>query len=72
MPEVVDISQRHKQDMTDVIASLLPVSQNQKYDAQALAVAVDGAIIRAQFDRTPEAALSSIDRIQKALLGMSK
>ncbi|MFA5171767.1 MAG: TetR/AcrR family transcriptional regulator [Sulfuriferula sp.] len=72
MPEVVDISQRHKQDMTEAIASLLPASQYQKHDAQALALAVDGAIIRAQFDRTPEAALSSIDRIQKALLGISK
>lgn len=72
LPEVVEITQRHKQEMADVIASLLPPSRHRKQDAQALALTVDGAIIRAQFDQTPDAALSSLERIQKALLVIKK
>lgn len=68
MPEVLDITRRHKQEMEDVIASMLPASRHRKRDAQALAVAVDGAIIRAQYDKSVDAALSSLDLIQKALL----
>ena len=68
LPEVVEITRRHKHEMTDVIMSLLPTSRHRKQDAQALALAVDGAIIRAQYDQTPEAALSSLELIQKSLL----
>lgn len=72
LPEVVEIARRHKQDMTDFIASLLPPSRQQKQDAKALALAIDGAIIRAQFDQSPDAALASLERILKALLGINK
>lgn len=72
LPAVVDISQRHKQDMTEAIAALLPSSRRRKADALALALAVDGAIIRAQFDQTPQAALVSLNRLLKALLVVSK
>jgi len=68
LPEVVEIARRHKDEMTDVIAGLLPASRHRKQDAQALALAVDGAIIRAQFDQTPDAALSALEVIQKSLL----
>ncbi len=33
-----------------------------------LALAVDGAIVRAQFDQNPLAALASLERIRKSLL----
>jgi AcrR family transcriptional regulator len=72
LPEVVDISLRHKQDVADVIAELLPPSRHRKQDAQALAVAVDGAIIRAQFDRSPDAALLALNRLLTALLKVKK
>jgi AcrR family transcriptional regulator len=72
LPEVVDISCRHKQDVADVIANLLPPSRYRKHNAQALVVAVDGAIVRAQFDQSPDAALLALDRLLKALLTIKK
>lgn len=68
LPEVVEISRRHKQDMTEAIERLLPPSRLRKADAQALALAVDGAIVRAQFDHAPEPALHALDRLVKAVL----
>jgi AcrR family transcriptional regulator len=65
LSEVVKIAQRHKQEMTTVIASLLPASTHRKQDTQAIALAVDGAIVRAQFDETPDAALKALARILK-------
>jgi AcrR family transcriptional regulator len=67
LPEVVKIGQRHKQEMTTVIASLLPASTRRKQDTQAIALAVDGAIVRAQFDATPNAALKALTRILKSI-----
>lgn len=69
LPAVVAITQRHKQDMADAIAGLLPPSRHNKLDASDLALAVDGAITRAQIEESPDAALASLKRIQKALLG---
>lgn len=68
LPEVVDISRRHKQDMVSAIANLLPPSDRREQDATALALAVDGAIIRAQFDHDPDAALQALERILKSIL----
>ncbi len=50
LAEVVDISQSHKQDMTKVIAELLPPVPQRGQLAVAVAIAVDGAIVRAQFE----------------------
>jgi hypothetical protein len=36
--------------------------------AQAIALAIDGAIVRAQFDETPDVALDALKRIVKSLL----
>lgn len=67
LPEVAEITRRHKQEMTNVIASLLPPSRQRNQYAQAIALTVDGAIVRAQFDETPDAALKALDRILKSL-----
>lgn len=67
LPEVMAISRRHKDDMTTAIAALLPPSRSRAKDARAIAVAVDGAIIQAQFGETPAAALEALARILKAL-----
>ena len=69
LPEVVDITRRHKQDMADAIAQLLPASRQRRRQATDLALAVDGAIVRAQFDQDPRAALASLERIRKSLMG---
>ena len=72
MPAVVAIARHHKKDMADAIAGLLPPSRHCKQDAQDLALAVDGAITRAQTDSTPHAALASLKRIQKSLQRSSR
>lgn len=69
LPEVSETARRHKDEMADAIAGLLPDSPQRSALAQALAVAVDGAIIRAQYDPTPEVALAALERIVAALLG---
>ncbi|EYC49767.1 TetR family transcriptional regulator [Hylemonella gracilis str. Niagara R] len=66
-PQVREIAQRHKQDMTEAIASLLPPSRRRKQDALTIALAVDGAIVRAQTDAAPEPALRSLSRLLRAL-----
>ena len=68
MPEVLEIAQRHKQEMTAVIANLLPPSRRREKDAQAIALAIDGAIIRAQFEQTPDTALLVLSILLKPLL----
>lgn len=60
MPEVVEITRSHKQDMTGAIAELLPHSELREQYAEALSIAVDGAIVRAQFDESPDKALESL------------
>jgi len=67
LSEVVKIARRHKQEMTSAIASLLPASARSKQDTQAVALAVDGAIVRAQFDETPDAALKALSIILRAM-----
>ena len=63
LPEVVETARRHKADMAGLIAALLPPSRQRARDAQALALAVDGAIVHAQFDASPDAALKGLQRL---------
>ena len=73
LPEAVDISRRHKLDMAAVIRTLLPASsRTAKADARALAMAVDGAIVGAQFEDSPEVALKSLARVVKAITDTAK
>jgi AcrR family transcriptional regulator len=68
MPDVVEITRRHKQDMTNAIAGLLPASGQRRAHAQAIALAVDGAIVQAQFSGSANAPLQALGRVLKALL----
>ncbi len=72
LPEITEIARRHKQEITDVIASLLPPSRQRRQNAQAAALAMDGAIVRAQFDETPDAALKVFERVLKLLQASTK
>jgi AcrR family transcriptional regulator len=63
---VVQIAQGHKQHMQQVIADLLPAGPNQASTAGAAALAVDGAIVRAQMEGV-EAALAGLRRLLEAL-----
>jgi AcrR family transcriptional regulator len=67
VPGVNEITRRHKADMTRALARLLPPSSRRRHLATDLAVAVDGAIVRAQIDGNPKAALASLRRIVAAL-----
>jgi len=67
LPEVLAISRSHKREMADTIASLLPASRQREQDAQAIALLVDGAIVRAQCEPTPEVVLKTLARALKAL-----
>ena len=68
LPGVVELAQRHKRDMVAAIASVLAPSEQREADAQAIALAVDGAIIRVQMQAQPDAALQSLNRVMKAML----
>ncbi|HQT31443.1 MAG TPA: TetR/AcrR family transcriptional regulator [Thiobacillus sp.] len=68
LPEVVAITRRHKDEATQVLAAVLPASKQRLELAQAIAMAIDGAIVRAQFDHAPDAALAALDRIIRSLL----
>lgn len=66
LPGVAEIVQNHKQDMRQVIAGLLPAGARQQALASAAAVAVDGAIVRAQMEGS-EAALAGLRLLLDAL-----
>jgi AcrR family transcriptional regulator len=68
MPEIAVITREHKQEMVAAIAGVLAPSRQRRQDAHAIALAIDGAIVQAQFDQSPDAALSALKRILKSLL----
>ena len=65
-PEVTHIVQNHKRDMEQVIAGLLPAGPGQQAGAGAAALAVDGAIVRAQIEGG-ESALAGLRLLLEAL-----
>ena len=44
LPKIINITRLHKQQVQDIIATLLPPSEKQAADAQALTVAIDGDV----------------------------
>jgi AcrR family transcriptional regulator len=67
LPEVGAIAQAHKTAMAQLIGDLLPASAEREALAGAVALAIDGAIIRAQMDKSPENALRTLAVILRAL-----
>lgn len=63
LPKVIEITRYHKQEMTDAIATLLPPSKQHQQLAKSIALTVDGAIVLAQFDRSPDAALKTLAKL---------
>jgi hypothetical protein len=66
-PWVAEVSLRHKRDMMNAIGNLLPTGGPSILKAQAVAMAVDGAIIRMQMEKNPEAALAILELMLRAL-----
>tara|TARA_R110001583_G_scaffold171120_2_gene324614 strand:+ start:11820 stop:12386 length:567 start_codon:yes stop_codon:yes gene_type:complete len=71
MPEVIQLSQQHKQDMTKFIETLLPDSVEKESRANAFSLAIDGAIIRSQIDQNPDCAIEGFRIISAALVAKS-
>jgi AcrR family transcriptional regulator len=67
LPQVTDIARRHKEEMTAVIEGLLPASRTRTRRAKAIAVAIDGAVVHAQFQEAPEGVLKSLDLLVQSL-----
>lgn len=75
LPEVKEVTRRHKTDMARTIETLLPrgaattaAGRRRRLLANDLATVIDGAIIRAQYDADPKAALASLKRITRTLI----
>lgn len=68
LPDVVATASRHKQEMVQVIEGLLPPGPDRPELAQAAALAVDGAIVRAQMGQAREAS-NGLKRVLQALQG---
>jgi AcrR family transcriptional regulator len=71
-PEVVAIAQMHKEGMTAAVAALLPPSKHRLRTAQAVALAIDGAIVQAQCAERPDGALSNLAHLLHTLGGLPK
>jgi AcrR family transcriptional regulator len=69
LPAVVDATRRHKQDMTAALARLIRPGPGRARTARALALAIDGAIVQAQYQPTPAPALEALACVTKALAG---
>ena len=67
LPAVLDATRRHKRDMTAAVARLLEPAPGRARTARALALAIDGAIVQAQYQQSPAAALEALAFVTKAL-----
>lgn len=69
LPEAVQRAHQHKRRMQVRIAQLLPADDRRDARALALAIAVDGAIVRAACDASPQAALDALKMAIEAFSG---
>ena len=68
VPEVLEIAQRHKRDMTALLAGLLPVSAHRAQDAQALTLVLEGAIVRVQMGEPVAEVVAVVSRLTDGLV----
>ncbi len=67
LPEVLAATRAHKDDMTRAVAALMRPSAGRARTSRAIALAIDGAIVQAQFGASADAALASLAFVVKAL-----
>lgn len=60
IPAIVEATRQHKQQMTDAIEALLPPARQRRQTAEAVAIAVEGAIVQAQYSENPALALRAL------------
>ena len=68
LPEVYAIATRHKADMVAAIKATIPPGPNRTRIAQALGVAIDGAVVQAQCQRDATPAVRALTTIASTLL----
>jgi AcrR family transcriptional regulator len=69
LPEVIEITRRHKTDMQKAIAALLPAGRRRGTVARSLALLVDGAIVQAQFRTDLDAVLRDLRQMVRLVAG---
>jgi AcrR family transcriptional regulator len=67
LPEVLAVTRAHKDDMARAVAALMRPSAGRARTSRAIALAIDGAIVQAQYLERPDAALESLAFVMKAL-----
>ena len=67
VPAFEETSRQHKEEMIGAIRALLPPGPDLELDASAIALAVDGAIVRAQYTHNADEALKLLSRLLHAL-----
>jgi AcrR family transcriptional regulator len=69
LPQVTEITRRHKADMQKAIAALLPPGRQRESLARSLALAVDGSIVQAQFRADPAGVLKDLRQLVRLIAG---
>ena len=69
LPAVVEMARLHKQEVADVVSGLLPPGRQRARLAKALVLAMDGAIVQAQFQAEPEEVLKGLECLVTAVTG---
>ncbi len=67
LPEVNAAARGHKAALARAVAALMPASRGRARLARAIALAIDGAIVQAQFMARPPAVLPSLALVIEAL-----
>ena len=67
LPAVLEATRRHKLDMTAAVTRLMKPAPGRARIARALALAIDGAIVQAQYLESPGAAVEALALVTKAL-----
>lgn len=67
IPEVISITQDHKESVANIVATLMSNATCAKNQAMSIVLAMDGAIIRAHYDKDPTMALSLLQDIIETL-----
>ena len=69
LPQVTEITRRHKAEMQQAIAALLPDVRRRQTAARSLALVIDGSIVQAQFCSDPEAVLRDLRQLVRLIGG---
>jgi AcrR family transcriptional regulator len=68
LPEVAEISKHHKDEVQKLITAALPPAQNSDEIALAISVAMDGAILRAQMEKSSKHALDALKTVLMVMM----